>query len=234
MPPLIYGHRGTRRGAPENSLAAIRLALDQGADGVEIDVRLCGSGEPVVLHDPDLLRVAGIAEDVAKLSLPELLRCDLGGGERVPRLQDALEWVLDAGAVLNIELKPDVPDAVALIRAVVAELQRRPGAELQRVLLSSFSPSMCRMLSAALPDVAVALLFDRAPAEAPPGSRALHPHHALATPEHVQRWHAAGLLVNVWTVNDPERARALVALGVDGIITDDVPQIAAAVRPAPS
>lgn len=212
----------------------MRLALDQGADGVEIDVRLCGSGEAVVLHDPDLLRVAGVAHEVANLSLPELERCDLGDGERVPRLQDALELVLGSGAVLNIELKPDVPDVVALIRAVVAELQRRGAAELQRVLLSSFSPSMCRMLCAALPVVAVALLFDRTAAEAPPGSRALHPHHALATPDSVQRWHTAGLRVNVWTVNEPERARELAAFGVDGIITDDVPLIGAALRSAPS
>lgn len=225
MRPLVYGHRGTRRGAPENSLAAMQLAMDQGADGIEIDVRLCKSGEVVVLHDPDLLRVAGVAYDVAGLVLDDLLACDLGGGERVPRLEQALELVLGAGLVLNVELKTDVPDAIALSRAVVAHLQRRPPGELGRVVLSSFGPSLCRVLCAALPGCAVALLVDRREVEVPEGVRAVHPHHELVGEQEVRRWHEAGLGVNVWTVNDPERARALARLGVDGLISDDVPRV---------
>lgn len=206
----------------------MRLALAQGADGIELDVRLCGSGEAVVLHDPDLLRVAGVAYEVMNLSRDELQRCELGGGERVPLLDEALELVLGGGALLNIELKPDVPDSVALIRAVSACVQRRAQPERERILLSSFSRSLCRMASAALPGLAIAALIDKADAALPDGIRAVHPHQALATSEAIARWHHAGLRVNVWTVNDPARARELANHEVDAIITDDVPTTLAA------
>ncbi len=226
--PLLYGHRGTRRGTPENTLLALRRALDQGADGVELDVRLCGSGEVVVLHDPDLARVAGVGARAADSTLAELQRHDLGAGERVPRLQQALELVLGRGRLLNVELKADVPSRHALVQAVAAELRARPAAELARVLLSSFDAAICQALCAALPELAVALLFEREPQPAPPGTRLIHPHHALAHPDAIASWHAAGLLVNAWTVNDAERARALAAAGIDGLITDDVPLLIAA------
>lgn len=222
---MVYGHRGTRRGAPENSLAAMQLALEQGADGIEIDVRLCQSGEVIVLHDPDLLRVAGVAYDVANLVLDDVLACDLGDGKRVPRLEQALDLVLGGGYVLNIELKTDVPDAVALSRCVVEQLQRRPPGELGRVVLSSFSPSVCRVLCAALPGCSVALLLETLDGPVPEGLRAVHPHHSLVTEALVRGWHQAGLGVNVWTVNDAEQARTLARFGVDGLITDDVPLV---------
>jgi glycerophosphoryl diester phosphodiesterase len=229
MPPRVYGHRGTRRGAPENSLAAIRLALNQGADGVEIDVRLCGSGEVVVLHDADLLRVAGVAREVARLSLGELARCELGQGQHVPRLDQVLELVLGAGHRLNIELKRDVPDPVALVRAVVAQAARCAPSERERVVFSSFSPSVCRLLCAALPGATVGLLFDRVPVTPPIGSKAVHPRHDLVTPQSVSAWRAEGFQVNTWTVNDAAGARGVAAAGVDAIITDDVPLVLGAI-----
>jgi glycerophosphoryl diester phosphodiesterase len=80
--PFIYGHRGTRRGAPENTLRAMELALSQGADGIELDVRLCGSGEVIVLHDADLERVSGVPVAASAATLSELRVLDVGEGER--------------------------------------------------------------------------------------------------------------------------------------------------------
>jgi glycerophosphoryl diester phosphodiesterase len=124
--PYVYGHRGTRRGAPENTLRAIEIAIAQGAEGIELDVRLCGSGEVIVLHDPDLQRVAGVPLLAAASNYRALAACDLGDGARVPLLDDALSLVLRAGLFLNVELKADVPDAAALVAAVLERVRARP------------------------------------------------------------------------------------------------------------
>jgi glycerophosphoryl diester phosphodiesterase len=228
--PFVYGHRGTRRGAPENSLRAMRMALDQGADGIEIDVRLCASGEVVVLHDPDLLRVAGARVRAAQATLAELQRHDLGGGARVPTLTDALELVLGAGKLLNIELKADSPDPHALVAAVVRMLQAGTAVDLSRVVLSSFSADVCGDLCDLLPEVAVGALFEHVPSALPSGIRAVHPRHVLVAPNTVARWRKDGLVINAWTVNAGARAAELARRGVDGIITDDVPAILRSLR----
>jgi glycerophosphoryl diester phosphodiesterase len=222
--PLLWGHRGTRQGAPENTLVAFERALALGADGVELDVRLSADGEVVVLHDPDLERVAGVALSAAQASADALSRHDLGGGARVPRLVDAMSRVLDAGALLNVELKSDVPDAGALVAAVAARVAALPPPQRARVLLSSFDAAMCRALNAALPEVAVALLMTRVPAPLPAALSELpaaHPRGDRLDAAAMARLREAGLGVNAWTVNGAEEARRLSQLGVDGLITDD-------------
>jgi glycerophosphoryl diester phosphodiesterase len=228
--PFVYGHRGTRRGAPENTLRAMRMALEQGADGIELDVRLCASGEVVVLHDPDLQRVAGTRVRAAQATLAELQRHDLGGGERVPTLSDALELVLGAGKLLNIELKADGLDGYPLVEAVARLLQAGTAVELTRVVLSSFSADVCAELCDALPQLAVGALFEHVPTSLPSGVCAVHPRHFLIAPNTLARWRKDGLLINAWTVNAGARATQLARLGVDGIITDDVPAVFASLR----
>jgi glycerophosphoryl diester phosphodiesterase len=203
----------------------MRRALDQGADGIELDVRVCGSGEVVVMHDPNLQRVAGAPGVAAELTLLELQRYDLGGGEHVPTLDAAMDLVLGAGRLLNVELKPDVPDFAALAAAVAGRVAARPVEQRARVMFSSFSPELCERMRDALPGMPVAFLFERADIAAPPGIAAMHPSHKLASAAQLTAWRAAGLLVNVWTVNDAGRARELALDGADGIITDDVPLV---------
>jgi glycerophosphoryl diester phosphodiesterase len=202
----------------------MRRALEQGADGIELDVRLCKSGEVLVLHDPDLVRVAGRELVAAEATLDELQRCDLGEGERVPTLEQAMDLVLDGGKLLNVELKSDVPDPHALVRSVAACVAARPPEQRERIVLSSFGRELCRAACEALPEITVALLFESV-ARPPAGTRAVHPHHPLAHPDAVARWQTQSLVVNVWTVNDADHARSLAAAGVDGIITDDVPLV---------
>jgi glycerophosphoryl diester phosphodiesterase len=225
--PLVYGHRGTRRGAPENTLAAMQLAIDQGADGVELDVRLCKSGEVIVLHDPDLARVAKVALRAQDATLAELQSHDLGAGQRVPTLDAAIDLVvLGAERLLNIELKSDVPDSAALVSAVTARVAARTPDERARVLFSSFSASICRLLAAALPSIPVAYLYEEPSAAAlPVGCGAVNPRFDLITPAQISCWHAQELVVNTWTVNDATQATTLAVAGVDGIITDDVPLV---------
>ncbi len=234
--PLLYAHRGANRRAPENTLTAFRLAIEEGADGVELDVRLAAGGEVVVVHDPRLDRVAGRALEVARADYDALRAVPIGEHERVPLLDEALDLVVGAGLRLNVEVKGDVPDRLALALAVGRVLRRRSAAERAHVVLSTFHPVVLLGLRAARPGVPLAFLFDgehTGPRRSALLRRALlpdglHPHHALCTPAAVRRWKARGSFVSPWTVNDPAQARRLADLGVDSLITDDVPRIRAA------
>ena len=239
--PCVIGHRGVRADAAagalrppdagaepqENTLASIEAAAEQGADGVELDVRVCGSGELVVLHDPTLERVSGGADrrPVAIVPYPELRRLDVGGGARIPRLADVLALARARRLGLNVEMKHDAPNRTGIV-AATARLLRAVDPR-QPLLVSSFDPGMLAGFGAALAGVPRALLVspDRwypklAYLAWPLGVFALHPHRTLTQPSAIAAWKRAGLLVNVWTVNSPSEAQDLAALGVDGIITD--------------
>ena len=234
--PWVLGHRGARHGAPENTLAAFDLALDEGADGVEIDVRLDRSERVVVLHDRTLERVTAGRDtrSVEALDAAGLAGVDVGGGERVPELERVLDWAVLRNARVNIELKRDVSRPGALVRHVAKIVRRRPEAP-HSVVLSSFNPWMVAALSRLLPEIAVAWLvhedqwaLGRAPGHGLLGAAAIHPQASMVTAARIAPWQAAGLAVNVWTVNDVERAQELAALGVDGIITDTPATVLAA------
>lgn len=236
--PLIYAHRGANRRAPENTLSAFALAVEEQADGVELDVRTCVSGEVVVAHDAHLGRVGERAAWIGMLPWERVREVRVGERERVPLLDEVLELVIGAGLRVNVEVKGDVPDRIGTARAVAAALSRRAAHEREAIVLSSFDPLVLATLRRAIRDVPVGFLFDRehsGPLRGPLLTRALrphgvHPHHPLCTTESVARWHARGLFVNTWTVNDPARARELARAGVDAIITDDVPAVRAALR----
>jgi glycerophosphoryl diester phosphodiesterase len=215
---------------PENTLGAMAMALDQGADGVELDVRLSGDSQLVVIHDGDLKRVAGADVNVAQSTAEQLGQHDLGQGQRVPALDQVLELVLGRGSRINVELKVDEgTDGSPLVDAVVARVNRMSADEASRVLLTSFDGAAVERLCDRLGDLAVALLFERPVSRFPPVA-GLHPRHTLVQADHVELAHETGLFVNVWTVNDPADAARVIDAGVDGIITDDVPAILDYVR----
>jgi glycerophosphoryl diester phosphodiesterase len=228
--PWVYGHRGASARAPENTMRSFALALDEGADGVELDIRLAGCGTVVVVHDPDLARVSGQKIVVAKHSVAELLAYDVGSGERVPRLDDVIDLVRGRARTINVELKGDVPDKLAVCRALARMLARRSERDRAGLFLSSFRPEMLAAMRALGCRLPVGFLFDlenTGRVRAALLRRALrpdgeHPHHSLATAESIARWHGRGQFVNAWTVNEPQRARELAAIGVDGLITNDV------------
>jgi glycerophosphoryl diester phosphodiesterase len=235
----VFGHRGASARAPENTMRSFAMALDEGADGVELDVRLAGCGTVVVAHDPDLSRVAGAPAVVARHTVQELAAFDVGGGERIPTLDDVIDLVRGRDGRINIELKGDVPSRLATCRALAKLLARRSSPDRAGLFLSSFRPEMLtamRALGAGLP---VGFLFDRentGMVRAALLRRALrpdgeHPHHPLATEEAIARWHARGQFVHAWTVNDPAAARRLDANGVDALITNDPRGILEALSP---
>lgn len=227
--PALIGHRGVRGAAPENTMAAFEEAVRQGVDGVELDVRLCRTGEIVVAHDPGLERVSGGADDrlVADLSFAELRRVDVGGGERAPLLSEVLSFARERRLAVNVEVKYDVPDKPALVMAVARLLRGWDPAH--PVLVSSFHPAMIAGFRPLLPKLPTALIVHRSTwTEAALGIAsalgvdAVHLERVLASPRRVRGLRAAGYLVNVWTVNSASEALDLRAIGVTGL-TSDVP-----------
>jgi glycerophosphoryl diester phosphodiesterase len=207
--------------------------MSDGADGVELDVQRCRSGEVVVFHDDDLSRLAGRPERVAALPWLVLRDVRLPGGERIPTLPEALE-ACGPGALVNVEIKYDglLPGACsALVDGVASDLVRSGAAN--RVVVSAFSPAALWLWQRRVPQVPSALLFERPRPFHRPwplradfalpvlGPRCVHPQDGLCTHRRVATWRKQGYLVNVWTVDDPNRMRELASMGVDGIITND-------------
>jgi glycerophosphoryl diester phosphodiesterase len=231
--PLLLGHRGASAHATENTLAAFQRALADGADGVELDVQRCRSGEVVVFHDRDLSRLAGRQGRLGELTLAELREVRLRGGGAIPTLVDAFD-VCGPQALVNVEIKCEGlgPGACAALLSGVAEVVARVGAG-SRALISSFSPLAVWLWRRRYPSVPHGLLFERPRRFCRPWPlrtdvalpllrpTAAHPDQLLCTDTSVQSWHRRGYLVNVWTVDDPARLRALSDMGVDAIITND-------------
>jgi glycerophosphoryl diester phosphodiesterase len=208
-------HRGFADTYPENTVTAVRSAAAAGADAVEVDVRRCGSGEVVVVHDATVDRVTDGSGPVADHSAAELRGLDvLGTGEGVPTL-DAVLDALPGSVAANVELKERGLAADAL--AVAADHE-------SDLLVSSFDPEALREAGEAGTDPR-ALLFD-GDVDAAVGvarrldCRALHPHWERCTDPFVARAHAAGFEVNAWTVRSAGTAASLAAAGVDGHIAD--------------
>jgi glycerophosphoryl diester phosphodiesterase len=224
--PLILGHRGASALETENTLAAFRRARADGADGVELDVVRCGSGEVVVFHDDDLARLAGRPERVRSLPLAELRRVALAGGGAIPTLDEALEEL--RGLLVNVELKASTAWGGQRLAPAVARIVARHGVE-EAVLVSSFHPGALARFRAAAPAVRTGLLFhreQRRPLRDAWLRRALrpfalHPEHVLCTSPSVARWRAEGVAIHAWTVDDPGELRRVAALAVDGVITND-------------
>jgi len=223
-PPLVLGHRGARREAPENTLRAFERAAELGAAGVELDVRLDGDGDVVVFHDRTLERMTDGEDDreLESLTRGDRARVRLRG-EPIPTLADALAWANDGGHHVNVEIKRDVSSRRALTWRV-AKLVRSAK---QRVLISSFDPAIVRAASLLCPGVPVAWLvhakqrlLKSAPAWKRLGAVGVNPELALCEERRIRRWKSDGALVCVWTVNEAPDAVRLAELGVDAIISD--------------
>ncbi len=218
----VIAHRGASAAAAENTIESFRLAVELGADGVELDVRRTRDGRAVVHHDPTLPDGRAIVD---------LDAVDIPG--HVPDLAAALEAC--PGVMVNVEIKnvrsDDDFDPDQVMAGVVVDTVSSAGRS-DDVVVSSFGFAAIDRVRELAPAVRTAwLVTDRG--EAPPlieraaaaGHRGIHPRWPMVDEAFVDHARAAGLFVNVWTVNDPETIRRLADLGVDGIVTD-VPDIA--------
>lgn len=219
--PLLIGHRGASADAPENTLAAFRLARAQGAEGIEFDVQLSADGHPVVMHDRDVARTTDGQGVVTSLTLAQLKELTLAEGQRVPTLAEVFEE-LGPAFLYNVELK-DYRVWDSGLTTAVSECIRQFGYE-QQVLLSSFSPLTARRAWQAVPTTTgVALIRYQTHMKAGHllfEATADHPHYSLVNEAYMAWANSKKLQVNVWTVDDPDEARRLVGLGVQALITN--------------
>ncbi len=219
--------------APENTLLGIRKAMEMGCDGVEIDVRLCADGVPVLIHDDQLDRTTDGSGRVAEASLSELAGIDAGEGERIPSLRDALAAV-NGRILLIIELKVTPGDDVqALSDAVLRELDRADA--FPWIWLWSFDSEAVIALSHSAPDGTRIAHLCLAPT---PDIWRIAAEHRLdgvsmhgsgLTADQVAACRAHDMATFVWTVNEPSGIERCIELGVTGIVSDYPERIEAAV-----
>ncbi len=233
----IIAHRGSSYQAPENTLAAVRLAWAEGADAVEADFRLTADDRIVALHDATLRRTAGVDWKVVDYALDELSTLDVGAwkhpfytGEQIPTLKQMLA-ILPAGKRFFVELKTDGKIVQELARVV--EASPRPS----QVVPIGFSLNLMRQVKQALPMCSVFGVFEF---ETNPATGAVRPTAEEIVlrardagldgvdldatgpldAEFVSELRRAELQIAVWTVDDPVRARELLAVGIESITTN--------------
>jgi glycerophosphoryl diester phosphodiesterase len=218
--PVVIAHRGASAAFPENTIEAFRGAAERGAEWVELDARRSRDGALIVHHDARLADGRAIV-DLAAADVPAL----------VPSLAAALDACDGMG--VNIEIKngpgdPDFDVDEVVAHGVLDLLAARGGRD--EVLISSFNPRTLATVRALASELATALLVVEPPTDVVEqvvagGHDALHPYDLFVDADLVAACHAAGLRVNVWTVDDADRMRELVGYGVDGICTN-VPDVA--------
>jgi glycerophosphoryl diester phosphodiesterase len=221
--PLVIAHRGASGHRPENTLSAYELAVEQGADMIEVDLHRTRDGAVVVTHDEELAGIGGRGE-IADATLAEVRALDAGGGERVPILAELLDGYgerIGLNLVLKRGTRAEYPELEA---ETLAALESR--GLLDRVLFSSFYDPVLRRLRALSPAARIGLLISRRYPQGAVdrakslGAEALHPEVALVTPQLVGEAHAAGLAVYAYTVDRTEEMERLLGLGVDGLFTN--------------
>jgi glycerophosphoryl diester phosphodiesterase len=216
--PKVIGHRGAAAYAPENTLASFREARKRGAAWVEIDVKLTADGVPIAMHDDSLKRTTGIDRLVA-----QTLRADLPAG--VPTLEEAIACFGELGLGCNVEIKPCAGRETETARAAVETLRRCWPTHLPPPLLSSFKDASLGAAREAAPEFARALLISkpvpdwrqRAETVAAVGLNVDGKKLGTSWAHEIKQ---AGFVLGVYTINEAAEARALVAMGVDCIITD--------------
>ncbi|GAA2184865.1 glycerophosphodiester phosphodiesterase [Brooklawnia cerclae] len=227
--PRIWAHRGASRRAPENTLAAFSLAVELGADGVELDVQRSADGVLVVCHDETVDRTSDGTGAIADLTFAQLraLRFDNGfegfADARIPTLREVLDLLGPSGLVVNIELKNSVVRYEGM-EALVLDEVRAAGFE-DRIVFSSFNHRSLVTLRELGTSAPLGVLYVE-PLVAPWayaasfGAAALHPYGGSIWDDDIARAHEAGVRVHAWTVDDPEQVRGLAAQGIDAIITN--------------
>jgi glycerophosphoryl diester phosphodiesterase len=235
---LVIAHRGASGHAPENTLAAFRRAVALGATFIETDLHLSRDAHFVAIHDETLERTTNGRGRVREFSLADLRKLDAGSwfgsefaGERIPTLPEVLEFAKKNDAVFYLELK--LKETWGAEHALVSAL--RQSGEIARVVVLSFEPSVLESLRRSEATLMTALLHDgtlQDPFEKALtcGVRQMAVRGDLVTPAFLAEARRRDLQVVCWTVNSPAHTRALVAAGVDGIISDYPDRVLAALK----
>jgi len=226
----VIAHRGASLRAPENTMAAFRLALEQGADGVELDVQMTRDGELVVIHDETLDRTSSGSGYLFQRNYAEIKGIDAGGwfspefaGESIPRLSDVLDLMQGSHRTLNIELKTGMVIYDGIEQQLVSLLSRYRGID---VIISSFNHYSLRTLKSLAPELPIGALYMEGLVE--PwlyaerlNAYSLHPLYINIIPELLTGCRNAGIALFPWTVDKPEDMKRMLLAKVDAVITND-------------
>lgn len=244
--PIIIAHRGASALAPENTFAAFQKAIEDGAEGIEFDVRLSKDGIPIVFHDSGLKRLAQKDAQVIKYSYDELQNFDIGSWfnkknphladtrfskERIPSLEGLLEFLKFYKGLLYIELKCKKDEIKTLVEAVCKVIKQTK--MLPQIVLKSFKLKAIALAKVILPEIYTASLF------APKILNVIHKkrhllkkaedclaneislHYSLATKKLVARAKNQGLLTTIWTADNPRWVKRAFNLDINAIITNN-------------
>jgi glycerophosphoryl diester phosphodiesterase len=222
----ITAHRGSSMAAPENTLSAVRRAIDDGATFVEFDVQLTADGVLVVAHDADLMRTARVPLVISKSTHADLKKVDLGirfdpkfAGERIPTLEEVID-ATKGKIKLIVELKSYQADAKRLAADVVRMLEAHN--LLGDAVVMSLEYSETQEVKRLNPRVTTGFVSTAALGDiARLNVDFLAVNAAKATNALIGTAHAQGKMVYVWTVNEPHQMSTMIDRGVDNIITDD-------------
>ena len=225
MKTKIQAHRGASAYLPENTLEAFTLAAEQGADGIELDVHLTKDGQIVVAHDERLERVSNGTGYINTHTLAELKTLDFGKGFKIPTLAEVYAFIKETDLTVNVELKttellyPELP-------AKLIKLEQEFSMS-ERLIYSSFNHYSLAEIKRINPFAKTGLLYamgliDPWVYAKYVSADAIHPHYAIiaALPETVIKCHENGIMVNVWTVDDPKIITYMYKCGVDAVITN--------------
>jgi glycerophosphoryl diester phosphodiesterase len=235
---LIIGHRGASGHAPENTLAAFKKAVALGAAFIETDLQLSRDARFVAIHDDTVDRTTNGQGKAHDQTLAALRRLDAGSwfgseyvGERIPTLEEILEFSKKHDVVFYLELKPSGSwgGEHALIGAL------RDSGEVARVVVISFDPAILGSLRKIEPTLMTGVLYDGQLADplqaaVDVGARQIVVRGDLVTPAMIEQARHKDLQVVCWTVNHPAHIRMLLTAGVDGIMSDYPDRLVAALK----
>lgn len=226
----VWAHRGASGYAPENTLAAFKMAADMGADGVELDIQLTRDGEIVVIHDETIDRTSNGKGWVKDFTLEELRAFQYNKTKpefenvTIPTMREVFELLKPTGLFINIEIKTGIVFYPQIEEKILA-LTKEMGME-DRVIYSSFNHYTVKKIHELKPDAEVGFLYADGPIDMPSygvkhGVNALHPAlYNLQFEGFVKECKEKKLKLHVWTVNEREHIQMCIDLGVDAIITN--------------
>ncbi len=211
----FIAHRGASFFEPENTLRALKRAVEMGADMVEVDVRLSRDGELVVMHDPTLDRTTDGRGRVEDMTLGELKRLNAGRGELIPTLQEVIEAVRGTGLVIEMKI-PGIEEMV---------LEKIHENRLKNVMITSFYHGSLRKVRMLDENIKTGAIFSCQPVKPErmaldAGADAIFPAQRFVNGDMIKSVHGNDIQVYPWTVDSPERAKELMGLGVDGMVTN--------------
>jgi glycerophosphoryl diester phosphodiesterase len=219
---LKIGHRGAMGYGPENTVDSFAKALEFGVDGIELDVHVCKSGEVIVIHDDRVERTTNGQGKVTEMTLRELKELDAGKGERIPTLQEVLDFV-DRRAVIDIELKAEgIAGAVA---DILHQYIQEQGWKESHFMISSFDHHELKRCHDLIPEVPFGPIIAAKPLDYALLAQAMNadaiiPFHEFLDLNFVRDAHQRGVKVIAWTVNRQEDIEKVLNMGVDGIISN--------------